>query len=328
LAGSIFRFWDIRGHLTEGRGWLDKLLALAPQQTTLRAKALRASSHVASYQGQNAEGLRLLEESLTIYEELDDQIGIAMALERLGITISLLGDEKSGLSYLDRSVSILRRVGYKVGLGWALASVGMQARTFGHYDRAQAALSESYRLVREAGDLYGIAYALNNLGQLARIRADYDTAWEVLQQCLDLSYKMNNKPFICWTLGCLATVARIRGDYERSRSLLEAGLEVARELGIHRRIASQLAWFAMLATHSGLMAGAVRLFSAALHLHPDIRNSLDADEVTEWDSAFEAACATLSEEEFSQAWAEGEAMSWDEASDYALESTASSTVPK
>ena len=327
LAGCITRFWDIRGHLTEGRRWLNSLLAESPQRTSLRAKALYTSGHLASRQGDNAEGIRLLEESLAIYSEVGDQIGTASALERLGITTALLGNNDLGIAHLERSISLFRRIGYKVGLGWALGSLGMYSRTIGDYSAALDALNESYALTRETGDLHGQAYALNNLGQLARVRGDYDAAWNLLQECLEVSRRMVNKPFICWALECLSTVARMRGDYTEAQVTLQGSLEVSREIGILRHLARCIYSFAVLAVHFGSYLGAVRLYAAALNLHPNIKLSLDADEVAEWDDAFDTARTALSVEAFAQAWAEGEAMTWDQASDYAIESVPSITHP-
>lgn len=318
LAGSIPRFFDIRGYLTEGRRRLDELLELVPDRTALRARALYASGHLASRQGDLSEGERQLQESVDIYTEVGDQAGLAWSLERLGIAISLLGDDAKGLVYSALSIEIFRRIGYKAGLGWALGSQGMNARTIGDYERARAALTEGYSITSEIGDLHGIAYALNNLGQLARVDGDLEKSWDLLVECIELSRRMRNKPFICWTLECMSTVARMRGDYVAAWGPLQESLFVARELGIHRHLSRCIYSFAILAVYFNLVFEGIKLFSAALNLYPNIRISLDADELAEWDNTLEMARAGLNPTDFEQASAEGATLTWDQASDLAL----------
>jgi tetratricopeptide (TPR) repeat protein len=317
IAGANPRFWETRGYLVEGRRWLDSLLAVAPSRTVLRAKALYASGYFASRDGENLAAARLQEESLEIYTELGDQMGIAVALERLGVAIAILGDGALALSYLERSISLLKRIGYKAGLGWTLGSLGMYARIAGDYDRARDALNESLALTREVGDLHTTAYTLNHLGQLARVRGDYNTASRLLEECLEMSYTLKSKAIICWTLECLSTVERMRGDYNRAWQMLIESLEMARAIGVHSTVVVCIYSFGVLAVHYGSNLDAIRLFGAAISLSPYVREVLDADELEEWDIAYEKARAAVSEEAFAQAWSEGQAMTWDQATNLA-----------
>jgi hypothetical protein len=108
------------------------------------------------------------------------------------------------------------------------------------------------------------------------------------------------------------------GDYESAWESLEESLRIGREVGIHRHLARCIYSYAVLAAHFGQVVKAVRLFAASTGLYPGTRRSLDADELVEWDEAFEKARASLNDAAFAQAWDEGSAMTWDEASELAL----------
>src|SRR5258705_7079944 len=56
LAASIYRFWFIRGHLTEGREWYARLLEALPRDTVIadRARALNNAGILARVQGDHA----------------------------------------------------------------------------------------------------------------------------------------------------------------------------------------------------------------------------------------------------------------------------------
>jgi predicted ATPase len=86
LGGALWLFWFMRGRLTEGREWLEELLALADREThrVARAKALAGAATLARYQGDHTAARLLAEQALAIHRELSDQQGIANALDTLG----------------------------------------------------------------------------------------------------------------------------------------------------------------------------------------------------------------------------------------------------
>ena len=90
LAGSLRWFWWIRGHLGEGRSWLDTFLdqdaASGGGQVfrPARAKALYAAGQLAFGQGDLVRAARLYGESLAMYRALDDGRGSAPVLVELG----------------------------------------------------------------------------------------------------------------------------------------------------------------------------------------------------------------------------------------------------
>src|SRR5438445_688378 len=74
-----------RGRFTEGRGWLERGLAIkdgAP--ATLRARALAWASYLAIYQGAYTQAQMRGEESLNLYKEAEDGWGMGFALQILG----------------------------------------------------------------------------------------------------------------------------------------------------------------------------------------------------------------------------------------------------
>jgi hypothetical protein len=68
LAASLYRFWFIRGDLTEGGEWYARLLEALPRDTAIgdRARALNSAGILACVQGDHAAAQRLHQESLTI----------------------------------------------------------------------------------------------------------------------------------------------------------------------------------------------------------------------------------------------------------------------
>lgn len=82
LAGTLWRFWQVRGFYSEGRAYLSK--ALSPEVTTgrtkIRAKALNGAGILARDQGHYKVARELHEQSLTIKRELGDKRVVAVSL--------------------------------------------------------------------------------------------------------------------------------------------------------------------------------------------------------------------------------------------------------
>ncbi len=95
LAGSLWRFWFVRGHLSEGRQWLGRALARTKpgaagpdgasggEATATRGKALNGAGNLAWSQSDYAGARALYEEGLTVRRQLRDQGGISYSLTRV-----------------------------------------------------------------------------------------------------------------------------------------------------------------------------------------------------------------------------------------------------
>jgi predicted ATPase len=99
LAGTLWYFWVGCGHLAEGRMWLDRALALTPEPTEARAKALWVTGYLATLQGDLAHALPVLEECRQQALDTGDDRALAYAVHRQGCA-ALIGDE------LDRAVEL------------------------------------------------------------------------------------------------------------------------------------------------------------------------------------------------------------------------------
>src|SRR5262249_17482719 len=83
LAALLRRFWDLRGHLAEGRGWLEKILARSDGEaapTRDRAMASQAFGYLAMLQGDAANAATMLTLSAESWHSLGDRAGLAQAL--------------------------------------------------------------------------------------------------------------------------------------------------------------------------------------------------------------------------------------------------------
>ena len=103
LCVALFRFWDMREHLTEGRARLETILRLAgAERSTERARVAHFIGALAAAQGDYPASEKYLNQSLSLYEDLDDQVGIAACLNALAVAARDSGDYSSAQSNFER----------------------------------------------------------------------------------------------------------------------------------------------------------------------------------------------------------------------------------
>ncbi|MFN8558753.1 MAG: tetratricopeptide repeat protein [Dehalococcoidia bacterium] len=85
LAGALYRFWEARGLLSEGRAWLERALAGNGGAAAARAKAAHGAALLAQRQGDYATAVAHYELALRLRQMLGDTAGQAATLNNLGI---------------------------------------------------------------------------------------------------------------------------------------------------------------------------------------------------------------------------------------------------
>src|SRR4029077_14476133 len=82
LAFHVWSFMDLRGHVSEGRKWLTRLLEVCPADASTldRARALRAAAQLAISQGDYLAADSQLQESIALYREINDPRDMVRAL--------------------------------------------------------------------------------------------------------------------------------------------------------------------------------------------------------------------------------------------------------
>lgn len=279
LAGALGRFWDLRSYWTEGREVLGQALArTAEVSTALRAKALQSAGTLALQQGDYEKANRQLQASLDLSRKEGDQRGMAYSLNGLGNVALRQGDYAAARHFYEESLTILRELGNKHGIALSLNNLGIMAYEQGDYTGAQRFYEESLAILRELGNKYGIAASLNNLGN----------------------------------------VASSQGDYAAAQRFLEESLAIRREIGDKLGIAYGLEGVAKVAYGQGKAERAARLFGAAEALREAIGAPLSPDDRAEYNRIVAAVRAQLGEEVFAKSWAEGRAMTLEQAIEYAL----------
>ena len=323
LCVALFRFWDMREHLSEGRARLETVLHLAGAE---RAKERARISHfigaLASAQGDYPAARQFLEQSLSLYEDLDDQPGIAASLNALAISACDRGDYTSAQSNFERSLACWRLLPDRLALARCLHNLANVVKVRGDYARARWALSEAREIFEELGDGSGAAWSINQQGDIALAQGDIVTARE-LYECALGAFRDAGDPWgSARSLTDLAYIDCDRGDHAAAHAACREALEIFAGLGNRRGMARAIEGFACLALGQGHAGRALTLAAAAAHLRQLIGAPLRPAEQSKLDRTLAEAWESLGETAGKRAWTEGSALSLAKAIQYSLEELA------
>jgi predicted ATPase/DNA-binding XRE family transcriptional regulator len=277
LAGRMGAYWHLRGHRTEGLGWLEASLSLpGASDTAARATALRAAGRLAVSM-RNCEAAEWLQTSLKLCQSTNDTRGAARTLVELGHlhieTVQLdrairtlraaaaLADSSRdpsaqahallalGQAYLDRceytdgievlhnARRLLHDIGDRPGEAAALQQLAMAQLEIGDGAAAELALTEAQILQEQLGDALGIAWTEHDR---ARLALDADRPLEAAQlfdQCVDQFERLGHDSGLAWSLHGLGRAHLALGDTASALRLFDRGLQAFRTLGHPRGVA-------------------------------------------------------------------------------------------
>lgn len=317
MAGALWRYWHMRGLLSEGREHLENMLNQVHEgvleQSAVRAKALNAVGVLASYQGDHVPARSLLEQGLAIFRTLDDRPGIASSLNMLGNAALSQGDYAAARSNYEESLEIRRALGDKWGVARLLSNLGLIARFTSDLARAQALEQEALKLFQELEENNGVAYVLNVLGDVAHDQGDLEAAQSFQEQSAVIYRELGNKWGLAYTLVSLGDVAMSRSDLPRAQSLYRESLETFREEGDKWGIAYAFESLAAIASLQGRPDRSARLFGAAEALRESILLPMPPNYRSEYERNVATLKAQLDETTFTKAWSDGRAMSLEQA---------------
>lgn len=305
LGGALWRFWERRAHLREGRRWLERLLELpgATEHVGPAMKVLYGAGVLADAQGDYEAARAHFSRHLEANRRLGYEAGVATSLNNLAIVAQRRRNYETSRSLLEESRATFERLGDQRAIAWTLYNLAQVALCQGDTNAARAFADEGLELNRDLDDRRGVAWALANLGDVAREQDDLATARSLHEEALEIFRSLGDEWGTASGLAALAEVARLEGDEAEALELLRRSLAASRAAGDRRGIARTFEGLAML-TAADRPAEAVRLFAAAARLREELgaplpparREKLDAALAAARESLGPAAASRLREE--------------------------------
>ncbi|MGH2657486.1 MAG: adenylate/guanylate cyclase domain-containing protein [Actinomycetota bacterium] len=280
-AAAVWRFWLQRGHLSEGRARLERLLAMpgAAVPGAVRARALSAHGGITYWQNDYPPMRAAYEEAVDIAREVGDPKLLASALLDL-----------SSIPNLEQDA-----------------------------DGAEAILREALATAEEAGDRALTAELWSNIAFLEVLRGNPAGAIELRRRAIEILREEGAVWQAGQYLGGLAMITRMAGDIETARGHLREAIEIHAQDRDQLSISMSLTSFALIANDQGHHERAARLVGAAARMRDELGGGVPPEFVSRWGDPDEDARRALGEDAYRRTRAEGYAMDSEEAVAYAVE---------
>jgi predicted ATPase len=283
-ATALWRFWQERGHLQEGRARLERLLSLpgAKARDPIRARALGALGGVAYWQNDYESMRPPYEEAVEIARELGESGLLAQALYDLAfVPFVLEGDFDRSERLLQESLGVAEPDDRALlGQIWSALGFAAVVQTQRNLAERMKPINNAIAIYRELGDQLEVAGNLITLAGLEYSVAHFDAARDHLREAAELT---------------------------------------AAETESTIQFANLYFPLAVIACHDGRQQRAARLLGAWQMMKEQAEgNAPQVSNIAFGDPEADARAA-LGDQEFERAWAEGYAATVDEAVALALD---------
>jgi predicted ATPase/DNA-binding SARP family transcriptional activator len=319
IAAALTQYWDMRGYVAEGKGYLEEALAFSQKMESSEhlkpflAKALVSYASLLRVQGNNAKVYAAARQGLQFCREINDVRGIAGALQVLAVLTYTGEDCDEARGYLEEGLALARDLNDRSLLALSLVNLGNIALEQAQFDEAEALYTEAVTLYQDDGNQHQTARLLNNLGALATFRKEFETADRYIQESLTISRALRNYAGIALCQHNLGDLQRQQGNYDEDIRLQLEAAALAHRLGENRLITFAARELGQVYCRTGKYQDGISLLAAAEVLRSSSRLSFKPADPAELEEALDLCRTAIGDKAdavFCSAlqWSQGRAM--------------------
>jgi len=274
LSSALYLYWKIRAQWSNGRQWLQRALANAPERPVSheRAEATIDAALLALDQMDTAAARQFADKGLDLARELGELRLIARALGALGIISWKEKAYSAARNHCEQALALGRELDDKILIANSLHALGRIAINQHHLETARSHLEQSLAIYQELDDKLSFNIALSDLGLLAYLRHEFakarlhhEISWQLFREAGDVAG-------IEMTLNRLGDIARCEYDYDQAERCYTECLAIFRETGDKDEIPILLHNLGYVANFRGNYSQAIFLFREGLVFHIETGN--------------------------------------------------------
>jgi predicted ATPase len=232
IAIAVGKFWGLQGYRSEAQHYLAAALEMGrgriPQN--LAARAWYITGNLAADAGDYLRGQELLEESAKIWQQLGDEVNLALALDSLGRVLLYQDEYRAATSQLEAALQLARKLNQRGDTLFIQANLGICALYQGNYLQAERLLHEALALSREYNNKVMQAIILYNLAALELDNARFEPARRYLEQTIKLADELGHSSLIARVQHLMGKVEEYVGNLDLAATLYQQSLAGAERL--------------------------------------------------------------------------------------------------
>ena len=195
ISGSLWRFWQIRGHLDEARSRLETALAMPVEGIHIaRARALTGLGGIMYWQGEWSKTMAPYEQALDIYRQVGSEVEISEALYNLSFPKGYAGDREGAETLLRESLVLSERLDRPIGIGrahWGIANMAAYHEDWEKVIDSLVRSVDEFSVIDAPFDLgwawFMLAHARFKMGHSEGVREPERNALEIFARVRDFS---------------------------------------------------------------------------------------------------------------------------------------------
>jgi len=234
LSACLWRFWQMRGHIHEGRARVVAALALPKSRDypMERLQALEAAGGLAYWQADMESAQRFYDECLELTRTTGDKQALANALYNAAFpNVVNMRESERPRQLLLEALPLFRELGDQSSVGRTLWGLGNGYYFDREYPTAKVTLEESHAVFRTIDDRFGLGWALHTHGLVSLKMGDIEAARKDFLEAIELFKEGGDVSGMVLQLDNLSQVIRAGGDPGTATRLASAARVHQRSTG-------------------------------------------------------------------------------------------------
>jgi predicted ATPase len=242
LGGALWQFWYIRGYLSTGRDWLQKILGASPGEadSAEKAKVLKGLGNLSSQQGDLPEAKGYHQQSLAIWQRLGEQTGVIDALNSLANIDFDLGKREQAEASYEQVLRLAEQLGDESRVADGFFGLGNIAYAKRDFELAKSRYEDCLSRWQQLGEKRRTLDVYSNLANVAFEQGDLATAFSRYEEQLATQRDLKNPAGAADLLHNLGLIEYLRANYDAARERFTECLNTWKSLQVRTGVASAL----------------------------------------------------------------------------------------
>lgn len=308
LACSLFRYWRIRGRLTEAEFWIEP--AIAPGWENLLppadlALALVTAGWIALERGKPDVAQLHAERALTLADEESDARILGQAWRVLALVDNRHDERTRAAERMQTSLHWYRKANDADGIAGALNNLAILALDDGAWERVIELCEESTAAFTELGNIHGASHSLDTMGIAQYELHHFDDAMRSTLASLKIDRSVGDARGLAVTLDHVGKIARAQGDLPAAWEAHAEALTYRQQVGDPRGMLVWLQAMAYWLVKAGRAEVATRIVGAIEIACTSMNLPLQQHEAADHQAIVECCLKALGEDRYIAAIAKG-----------------------
>lgn len=181
------------------------------------------------YQGEFAKALTYFENSREYFEKAGFKKGIASSTNNKGAIYYYLGNFPKALDHYKRAMKLHEEMQNEAQVAGTTQNIGNIYMQLNDFENAKIHFEIAEKIYRKTNDEKALSLVLSSIGSIYKKKENYEAAFQNFETALELSVKTNQNQTQAEVLYNLGKLYEARDDLEKSLTNYNKSLEISRQ---------------------------------------------------------------------------------------------------